>query len=151
MKVNLDTELFAVVNTKTNELVPRYTGGFFWTRRGDAERKFDEMLRKASHYSLMVCKLNVTEMLSGPQIMEERRIAVEKAAEIARQKREAEQLRNQRIEELKNELKELTGQRELDIPTIKTFLVSNLIVPDYKVKIENVLNELSTLNYSKVR
>ena len=45
MKVSIDTKLYAVMNSKTKELVSRYTGGFFWTRRGDAVNKLNEKMR----------------------------------------------------------------------------------------------------------
>jgi len=139
MKVSIDTKLYAVMNSDTKELVPRYTGGFFWTRLGDAMNK----LREKSffgRYELVTCGLTIESSVSGPEMI--RRENEDKQA-----KKLAAHLRELEVTKLKNELKDLTGFT--DIPTVKTFLVNTILVPDYKIKIENVIGELQKLNYSK--
>lgn len=139
MKVSIDTKLYAVMNSNTKELVSRYTGGFFWTRQGDAMNKLRQM--RNGNYELVTCSLTIDSSINGPELI--RKENEDKAA-----KKMAAHLRELEITKLKNELKELTGLT--DVPTIKTFLIKTVLVPDYKLKIENVIGELTKLNYSKV-
>jgi hypothetical protein len=142
MKVSLDTKLYAVVNTDTGVLVPRYTGGFFWTRKGDAEAKLHQVMRRGS-FELITCSIGVIESQSGDEIvrLENEALAAKKAKEA--EKRAAEALRAIEVNKLREQLKELTGFT--DVPTVKTFLVNTVLVPDYRVKIENVITELQKL------
>ncbi len=147
MKVSIDTKLYAVMNSKTKELVSRYTGGFFWTRRGDAVNKLNEKMRNGS-YELITCSLGVIESLSGDEL----KLQLKNEAE-AKKKKEAEEkaikiLRDAEINRLKEQLKDLTGFN--DVSVVKTFLINTVLVPDYKLKIESVITELQKLNYSKI-
>ena len=140
MKVSIDTKLYAVMNSNTKELVPRYTGGFFWTRQGDAMAKLRQQMRNGS-YELVTCSLSIDSSINGHEMI--RKENEEKAA-----KKLAAQTRELQITRLKNELKDLTGFN--DVSVVKTFLVNTVLVPDYKLKIENVITELQKLNYSKI-
>lgn len=146
MKVSLDTKLYAVMNSNTKELVSRYTGGFFWTRRGDAINKLHEKMRTGS-YELITCKLGIIESLSGDELKRQLQEEAEAKRKKEQEEKAAKILRDIEINKLKESLKELTGFT--DVPTVKTFLVNTVLVPDYKIKIENVIGELQKLNYSK--
>lgn len=139
MKVTVDTKLYAVMNSKTKELVSRYTGGFFWTRQGDAMAKLRQM--RNGSYELVTCSLSIDSSVNGHEM-------IRKENEEKQAKKLAAQTRELQITRLKNELRDLTGFT--DVPTVKTFLVNTVLVPDYKVKIENVIVELQKLNYSKI-
>ncbi len=133
MKITIDSRLYAVRNIKSGELLARYTGGYFWTRKGDAINK---LLQVKDGYELLTVGLNVEEVIDGVQYREELR----KQA-LAKQIKELE--RSKKIKELKSQLTELTGFN--DIPTIQKFIGNTMLVPDYKLKIENIIQEIKNL------
>ena len=154
----LETLFYAIKNVDTGELVEKYSGGYLWQRKGDAETKARQLLNSnhnartfgyrrnlpqpASDYEILTVVLHVAKRESMSTI-----VAAEKIKEAEKQKIEKE--RAEKINILTEKLKELTGTK--DIPTIKTFLVKNLVVPDYKIQIENVFKELEQLKYSKIK
>jgi hypothetical protein len=82
MKVSLDTKLYAVMNSDTKVLIPRYTGGFFWTRKGDAEAKLHQVMRRGS-FELITCSIGIIESQSGDEIirLQNEALAAKKAKE----------------------------------------------------------------------
>lgn len=135
MKVSVDTKLYAVMNSNTKELVSRYTGGYFWTRRGDAEAKLRQVSRRGS-FELITCGITIENSIDATTM-------IEKEREILQAKKLAAELKLAEINKFKTELKELTGFT--DVSTVKVFLGNTLLVPDYRAKIENVINELQRL------
>lgn len=136
MKTTIDTLFYAVEKRNSCELVTRYTGGHLWQRKGDAMNNLKGLQRQGCDCRLLTVKLQVVEVELGAQILNDER----EKARLLKEKQVA--LGNARREIL-NELKDITGMQE--VQTIKTFMVKNLMVPDYKIKVEELITKLEKL------
>lgn len=146
MKVKLDTKLYAVMNSVTGELIPRYTGGFFWTRKGDAEAKFNQVKRNGEH-ELITCGIVIESSISSAEYNKQE--AEKKARELDRQKKASEfgQRKSEKLRELDNKLFELANTRNID--AVKGLLETHLLVPAYKEQIEGIIKEIEKTKNEK--
>lgn len=146
MKAKLDTKLYAVMNSKTQELVPRYTGGFFWTRKGDAEAKFNKV-KLVGEYELLTCSIAIESSVSSAEY--NRQEAEKETRELDRQKKANEfgNWKSTKLRDLDNKLFELTATRNIE--AVKGLLEKHLLVPAYKEQIEDIIKEIETTKNAK--
>jgi alpha-galactosidase/6-phospho-beta-glucosidase family protein len=146
MKIKLDSKLYAVLNVKDGTLVPRYTGGFFWTRKGDAEAKFHQVKRNGE-YELLTCSIKIEDSMSSAEY--NRQEAEKKARELDRQRKANEfgNWKSTKLRDLDDKLFELTATRNIE--AVKGLLEKHLLVPAYKEQIEDIIKEIETTKNAK--